>query len=79
MIDEPEFERRLFVWLDRELPPHEAAEMEAFCAANPKARLRADRERAMNERIVAALLTERDGAGVVARAIASTSSTRPTG
>ncbi|MCE9636292.1 MAG: hypothetical protein K8T90_11370 [Planctomycetes bacterium] len=56
MIDPAQFAERLEIWLDGELPPDEAAEMEAFCAAHPDARARADAERAFDARVRQALL-----------------------
>jgi hypothetical protein len=75
-MDHTEFERRLFPWIDGELPAAEAAEMDAFCRAHPEAHARAERERAFEARVGKALLAGVDGREVVAKALAST---RPAG
>lgn len=75
-MDHAEFERRLFPWIDGELPAAESAEMDAFCRAHPEAHARAERERAFEARVGKALLAGIDGREVVAKALAST---RPAG
>lgn len=66
-MDALRFEERLEVWLDGELPPDEAAEMEAWCAAHTDARVRADAERAFAERVRQALLSGEGADGASGR------------
>lgn len=77
MIDDGTFERRLFAWLDGELPPAEAAEMEVYCAARPDARARVEAEKAADARIRAALLADPAAREAVERALARTRDAGP--
>lgn len=77
MIDGHEFERRLFIWLDGELPPREAAEMEAYCDAHPDAKARVAAERAFDARVKRALLSDAAGRELVLAALAKAQSAGP--
>lgn len=69
MIDVRTFEERLFAWIDGELPPADAREVEAFCEAHPEARARADAERAFDARVKVAILGGARGKALVADAL----------
>jgi len=70
-MDERTFERKLFAWIDGELPRAEAVEMELWCLTRPEARARVDAERAADARIRAALLADPAARESVEKALAA--------
>lgn len=76
-MDAATFERRLYAWLDGELPAAEAAEMDAWCTAHPAARERVAAERAFDDRVRAALVGDPSAQAVVGRALAALRATEP--